>query len=162
MTETEPRFTPMSPDFPFRVWTHAQLDDTAGAPMSFTSATGADFPLAPQLDWRAVLRIQLAEARDPVHCDSCREPLVVYGFAAQRDRAVIARACLTCKLRYMEPISRDALVERMVVWGFSKPFSVNGHSATIQGANTPSDADAARRQLLESMLPDSMKGGHLG
>jgi hypothetical protein len=161
----------MHPDFPVHLYA-AQVADPqrypVEAPMSFTSVKEID-SCYPQLSWKTLHKVWYYEHHEEPRrntCDVCKGGLVVYGFAAQMSRAMVARACLSCRVRYLEPVTRSELHDRLVEWGFSD-FKMGLGTAdmsgrTVQGSGEPSSADEAKRQLLEDMLPSSMKGGHLG
>ncbi len=172
MTE-QPRFTPLHPDFPVHLYASQVTDPQRypfPAPMSFTSVKGLDDG-GQQLTWKTLHKIWYYERHEePVRgiCDACQCETVVYGFAAQMSRAIIARACLKCRVRYIEQVTRSELHDRLIEWGFDpKTFQMGLGAAglsgrEVQGAGEPSDADSARGQLLQDMLPESMKGGELG
>lgn len=169
-----PRFTPLHPDFPIEQYLAAITSERdvidsrdharavtavppgdpipeirmratgdGPAPYSFTSFAGPDFPQAPSLTWSALQKIW---DRTPVECcDACKGKLYVYGFAVQMTRGVVARACLTCKLSYLETVTRGLVVAQVRVWGFDN-FKV-GYGAGLTAKPTEHEAlvDALRQ-----------------
>jgi hypothetical protein len=153
----KPKFRPLHPEFPVEAYKaivsmHLASESTilseTPAPFSWTSFKGLD-ESAPALGWRSLVRIW---RQDNATCEACGGPLRVYGLGAQMTRACIARACLGCKLEYLEDLTRGDLESRLRAWGF-RSFKVGlGRglvaAGVVWGSGQPATPDEARAHLL--------------